>query len=68
MMKRKQPYYGLLKQLSILGLTQGDAARLIGMPRCTFNSKINRRDGRDFTYSEAFELAKKLKIGTESFF
>lgn len=67
-MKKKQPYYGLLKQLSILDMTQGDAAQLIGMARGTFNSKVNRRDGRDFTYSEALELAKKLKIGTESFF
>ncbi|HJE96541.1 MAG TPA: helix-turn-helix transcriptional regulator [Ligilactobacillus acidipiscis] len=65
---KKQPYWGLKKQIAIKGLKQADVANEIGMDITTFNLKLNRSNGRDFYFSEVSKIARYLKIHPSDFF
>lgn len=62
------PYYSLKTLIKKKGKTQADVAKEIGMDRTTFNLKINRNNGRDFTFQEAISIADVLKEKIELFF
>lgn len=63
------PYYGLKFHIAkTKNLNQNLVADMINMPRTTFNLKLNRRGGRDFTLEEAKEIAKRLAISIDDFF
>lgn len=66
--KLKEPYYNLKIIISKKGYTQNDVAEKIGMPRSTFNLKINRTKGRDFDLTEASKVAKVLNVKLDDFF
>ncbi len=61
--------YGTLKGLLVQkGIKQEDLAKRIGMDRTTFNIKINRYKGRDFTLSEAIAISNEIKEPIDNFF
>ncbi|WP_251869920.1 helix-turn-helix transcriptional regulator [Enterococcus italicus] len=64
----KSPYYNLKSLIERKGMTQLEVAKRIGMDRTTFNLKINRTNGRDFTFQEAIKIAKTLDEKIELFF
>lgn len=64
----KAPYYNIKGIISKRGLTQADIADKMGMDRSTFNLKINRTKGRDFSFSEAIKLAAVLNENIDYFF
>lgn len=49
-------------------VTQKELAKEINMDRATFNLKINRTNGRDFTLSEAIKIAECLDEKVDNFF
>ena len=49
----ESPYYNLKSLIERKGMTQVEVAENLGMDRTTFNLKINRSNGRDFTFQEA---------------
>ncbi|WP_423360701.1 helix-turn-helix transcriptional regulator [Melissococcus plutonius] len=62
------PYYNLKSLIERKGYTQASVAKLMGIDRVTFNVKLNRANGRDFTFQEAIKLAKILDEKIEYFF
>lgn len=61
--------YGTLKGLLVQkNIKQEDLANQIGMDRTTFNIKINRYRGRDFTLSEAIAISKAIEEPIDNFF
>lgn len=59
--KNMKPYFGVLNEMKRQGITQEEMAKAIGVDRVTFNLKVNRKQNHDFTYSQAKEIAEKLK-------
>lgn len=66
--KHDMPYFGLMDIMKRKGVTQEQLANILGMDRATFNVKINRTNGRDFTFSEAMKIAIELQEVAENFF
>lgn len=64
----KMPYYNLKSLIERKGKTQVEVAKELGMDRTTFNLKINRTNGRDFTFQEAIKIAQILNEKIELFF
>lgn len=61
--------YGTLKGLLVQkGIKQEELANKIGMDRTTFNIKINRYKGRDFTLSEAIAISNAIEEPIDNFF
>lgn len=61
--------YAVLKSILVKkGLSQGEIADGIGMDRSTFNIKINRHAGRDFTLQEAFRISNLINTPIDDFF
>lgn len=61
--------YGTLKGLLVQkGIKQEELANRIGMDRTTFNIKINRYKGRDFTLSEAIAISNAIDEPIDNFF
>lgn len=61
--------YGTLKGLLVQkGIKQEELANRIGMDRTTFNIKINRYKGRDFTLSEAMAISNAIDEPIDNFF
>lgn len=63
-----KPYFGLMDLMKRKGITQNEMADKLGMDRSTFNLKINRTRGRDFTLGEAVQMAKILNESIDAFF
>lgn len=64
----QSPYYNLKSLIERKGMTQVEVAKKMTMDRTTFNLKINRTNGRDFTFQEAIRIAKILNEKIELFF
>ena len=64
----KKPYYKLKSLIEQSEFTQSDVAEKIKMDRSTFSLKINRKNGRDFTFAEAIEIAEVLETTISNFF
>ncbi|MEI5991396.1 hypothetical protein A5881_002931 [Enterococcus termitis] len=64
----KSPYYNIKNIINKKGKTQAEIADQIGMDRSTFNLKINRTNGRDFSFGEAIKLASVLEENIDYFF
>lgn len=64
----KSPYYNLKILIEKKGFTQSEVANKINMDRATFNVKINRFKGRDFTFREAIDISKVLGEKIDNFF
>lgn len=64
----EKPYFGLMDLMKRQGITQGEMADRLQMDRATFNIKINRNNGRDFTLSEALKISQELKTALDNFF
>lgn len=62
------PYYSLKSMMSQKGFVQKDVADSIGIDRSTFNSKLNRSNGRDFTLSETYAISRLLNVKIDDFF
>ena len=62
------PYFGLMDTMKRKGTSQYELAKRLGIDRSTFNLKINRSLGRDFSLSEALSISKILNISIDSFF
>lgn len=63
-----EPYYGLMDAIRRRGKTYTEMANLLKITTSTFSRKINRKDGYDFYYSEAYAIAKALNISMDDFF
>lgn len=63
-----KPYFGLMDLMKRRGVTQNELANELGIDRATFNVKINRNNGRDFTFSEAIKIASFLGDSIDDFF
>lgn len=64
----KKPYYKLKSLIEQSNFTQSEVAEKIEIDRSTFSLKINRKNGRDFTFAEAIEIAKVLETTISNFF
>lgn len=64
----EKPYYGLMDLMKRSGITQEKMSKELEMDRATFNVKINRTNGRDFTFTEAMKISKVLSEPAENFF
>lgn len=64
----KSPYYNLKTIIENCGKTQMQVADELGINRTTFNLKINRSNGRDFTFDEAIRLSMILSEKVDNFF
>lgn len=64
----KSPYNNLKIIIEKQEQTQKDVADKMDMNRSTFNLKINRTNGRDFSLEEAKRLSEILKISIDNFF
>lgn len=64
----KNPYNNLKSLIEKQGRTQTDVADEMDMNRSTFNLKINRTNGRDFSLEEAKGLSEILKVKIDNFF
>ena len=60
-------YLNLKSIIVSKGMKQKEIAEKLGMDKSTFNMKVNRYRGRDFTFSEASKLSKLLDIKMEDF-
>lgn len=67
-MVENKRYTNLKSILVKKGLSQSEVADAIEMDRTTFNIKINRYRGRDFTLHEALKLARALNVSVDDFF
>lgn len=71
-MVTKEEHIAPYKNLKVLiykkGKTQAVIADELNMDRSTFNLKINRTKGRDFTFEEAIKLSKLLNENIGDFF
>lgn len=61
-MAKNQPYFQVLNEMKKQGITQREMATALNMNVATFNHKINRTNGNDFSFSQAKEIAHQLKI------
>lgn len=66
--KTRNPYNNLKGLLVRNGIKQIEMASKINMDLTTFNLKINRTNGRDFTLDEAIQIAEILKVKVDDFF
>ena len=64
----KAAYSNLKVILLKKSVTQKELAQGIGMDRATFNLKINRTNGRDFTLGEAIKISEYLDEKIDNFF
>lgn len=64
----KAPYYNLKIIIEECGKTQSQIADELDMNRTTFNLKLNRSNGRDFTFEEAIRLSNILSRKIDNFF
>lgn len=62
-----KPYLNLKSIIISKGMKQNDVAQKLNMSKSTFSAKINRNNGRDFSYSEAAQIAHMLNIKMEDF-
>lgn len=62
-----KPYLNLKGIIVSKGMKQNDIAKELNMTKSTFSAKINRSNGRDFSYSEAVQIAHMLNIKMEDF-
>ena len=62
-----EPYLNLKSIIVSKGMKQKEIAEQLDMDKSTFNMKVNRYRGRDFTFSEASKLSKLLDIKMEDF-
>lgn len=62
-----KPYLNLKSTIVSKGMKQKEIAEQLDMDKSTFNMKVNRYRGRDFTFSEASKLSKLLDIKMEDF-
>ena len=62
-----KPYLNLKSIIVSKGMKQKEIAEQLDMDKSTFNMKVNRYRGRDFTFSEASKLSKLLDIKMEDF-
>lgn len=62
-----KPYLNLKSIIISKGIKQNDVAQKLNMSKSTFSAKINRNNGRDFSYSEAAQIAHMLNIKMEDF-
>jgi DNA-binding XRE family transcriptional regulator len=62
-----KPYLNLKSVIVSKGMKQNDVAQKLNMSKTTFSAKINRNNGRDFSYSEAVQIAHMLNIKMEDF-
>lgn len=61
--------YAVLKSiLARKEISQTEVAGAIGMDRSTFNIKINRHLGRDFTLQEAIKISNFIGVSIDDFF
>jgi putative transcriptional regulator len=61
--------YKLLKAyMKLEEVTQPEMAQCIGMALSTFNMKLNRKNGADFTLSEASLIASRLNKPVQEIF
>ncbi|WP_317335080.1 helix-turn-helix transcriptional regulator [Streptococcus orisratti] len=63
-----KPYFGLKVLIEKHGYKQQDIANKLNMNRSTFSQKINRKDGRDFSLSEANMISDILDEPLSNFF
>lgn len=63
-----QPYLGLIRILKKRQVSQAALAWELGLSQPTVNQKINRKNGRDFTFSEAYAITKILDVKFEDLF
>ena len=49
-------------------IRQKQMADMVGMDPSTFNFKINRTNGRDFTLDESIKIAEILDVKVDDFF
>ncbi|KXT69357.1 hypothetical protein SGODD07_01846 [Streptococcus gordonii] len=61
-------YLGLKLLIEKHGYKQSEIANKIDMSRSTFSQKINRKDGRDFSLSEANAISDILNEPLSNFF
>lgn len=62
-----KPYLNLKSVIVSKGMKQNDVAQKLNMSKTTFSAKINRNNGRDFSYSEVVQIAHMLNIKMEDF-
>lgn len=63
-----QPYRKLKAYLVYNDIRHQDVAKVLGISRETFSSKINRTNGADFKPDEIRKICNEYKIGIENFF
>ncbi|HEL2480572.1 TPA: helix-turn-helix transcriptional regulator [Streptococcus suis] len=63
-----KPYLGLKLLMEKHGYTQQKMADKLSINKSTFNQKLNRTGGRDFSLSEANEISKILGEPLSNFF
>ena len=63
-----KPYLGLKMLIEKHGYTQQDIAKKLGINKSTFNQKLNRSGGRDFSFSEANTISEFLNEPLANFF
>lgn len=66
--KTRKPYNNLKGLLVRNEIKQSEMAKMIGMDTSTFNLKINRTNGRDFTLDEAIQISEILNVKVDDFF
>lgn len=66
--KQATPYNKLKGLMARYGFSQADMAEVTGVSPSTFSFKVNRRDGRDFTLTEASKMADHLGVKVDDFF
>lgn len=66
--KQAAPYNKLKGLMARYGFSQVDMAKVADMSPTTFSFKVNRKDGRDFTLTEAVKMADHLGVKVDDFF
>lgn len=64
----KEPYNKMKNLIEKQKMTQTEVADILKMNRSTFNLKINRTNGRDFSLEEAKGIAELLNVKMDNFF
>lgn len=64
----RAPYRNLKRIIEDDGFRQSDIAKKLNMDRTTFNLKLNRSNGRDFSFEEARKLSEILNRKIDEFF
>ena len=67
MRDKKNGYRKLMAYFVVNGITQGEVAKLLGINRSTFNSKLHRKKA-DFTLSEVRTMCEHYKLDANHFF